>query len=57
MLITGLMHLQGVFQQVIATKEPREALHEAIHLLRKTDNPQVEYIVRVMQRWDEQSFP
>lgn len=36
----------GLFQQVLAKKESKEKLHEAILLLKNSTNPQVEYIIK-----------
>jgi len=41
----------GVFQQVIAGMEGKEALREVLVMLRNTSNPQVEYIVRTINKW------
>jgi intraflagellar transport protein 56 len=41
----------GVFQQVIAGKENREALNEVIAMLRNTQSPQVEYFVKIIGKW------
>ncbi|XP_019631335.1 PREDICTED: intraflagellar transport protein 56-like isoform X4 [Branchiostoma belcheri] len=41
----------GVFQQIIAGREPRETLRDIIQLLHNTSNMQVEYIVRTMKKW------
>merc|ERR1711871_750416 len=41
----------GVFQQIVANKEPRESLRDVLSMLRNTSNPQVEYIVRLMKKW------
>lgn len=41
----------GVFQQVIAGLEGKEALREVLVMLRNTSNPQVEYLTRVMTKW------
>jgi len=41
----------GVLQQVIAGAEPKEHLREVLNMLRNTSNPQVEYIVRTIQKW------
>lgn len=41
----------GVFQMIIAGHEPRESLADMLQLLRNTNNPQVEYVTRVMKKW------
>ena len=41
----------GVFQMVIAGKEQKEKLVEAIQMLINTNNPQVEYFVSIMKKW------
>ena len=41
----------GVFQMVIAGKESKEHLRETVEILQNTNNPQVEYIVRVISKW------
>ena len=41
----------GVFQQIVANKEPPESLRDVLSMLRNTSNPQVEYIVRLMKKW------
>ncbi|XP_066297833.1 intraflagellar transport protein 56-like isoform X2 [Branchiostoma lanceolatum] len=41
----------GVFQQIIAGREPRDTVREIVQLLRNTSNPQVEYITRTIKKW------
>uniref|UniRef100_A0A1B6CQU3 Tetratricopeptide repeat protein 26 n=2 Tax=Clastoptera arizonana TaxID=38151 RepID=A0A1B6CQU3_9HEMI len=41
----------GVFQLIIAGKQPKELLSDVIQLLRNTANSQVEAIIRTMKRW------
>lgn len=41
----------GLFQMVIAKKQPREILSEMIPILRNSANTQVEQIIRVVKRW------
>eukprot|EP01135_Chromosphaera_perkinsii_P009978 Nk52_evm13s1992 gene=Nk52_evmTU13s1992 len=41
----------GIFQQIIAGHEPRETLREVLSMLRNTNNPQVEYVIRIMKKW------
>jgi len=45
----------GVFQQVIARKERKEALREVVGMLKSTRNPQVEYLARVMKKWGREN--
>uniref|UniRef100_W5LZP3 Intraflagellar transport protein 56 n=2 Tax=Lepisosteidae TaxID=7915 RepID=W5LZP3_LEPOC len=41
----------GIFQLILAGREPRETLREVLPLLRNTGNPQVEYIIRALRKW------
>ena len=41
----------GVFQKVVAKKESPEKLQEVVRLLENTNNPQVEYMTRVIRKW------
>merc|ERR1711874_486145 len=41
----------GLFQMIIAGREDRQALADIIQILRNTQNPQVEHIVKVMKKW------
>eukprot|EP00854_Cymbomonas_tetramitiformis_P001982 gene1982-2668_t len=41
----------GVFQMIIAGREPKESLRDILSVLRNTSNPQVEYIIRIMRKW------
>jgi len=41
----------GVFQMVIAGQESKDRLKETVEILRNTNNPQVEYIIRVINKW------
>ncbi|XP_066563532.1 intraflagellar transport protein 56 [Amia ocellicauda] len=41
----------GIFQLIVAGREPRETLREVLPLLRSTGNTQAEYIIRVMRKW------
>uniref|UniRef100_A0A8C5Q178 Intraflagellar transport protein 56 n=1 Tax=Leptobrachium leishanense TaxID=445787 RepID=A0A8C5Q178_9ANUR len=41
----------GIFQMILAGREPKETLREVIHLLRSTGSTQVEYIIRIMKKW------
>jgi len=36
---------------VIAGKESKERLIEVLQMLKNTNNPQVEYFVRVIKKW------
>ena len=44
----------GVFQMTVAGRESRDHLMEAISLLRNTNNPQVEYIMKVIRKWGKE---
>lgn len=41
----------GIFQMILAGREPKETMREVLHLLRNTGNPQVEYIIRTLKKW------
>uniref|UniRef100_A0A8C8G8L3 Intraflagellar transport protein 56 n=1 Tax=Oncorhynchus tshawytscha TaxID=74940 RepID=A0A8C8G8L3_ONCTS len=41
----------GIFQLILAGRESKETLKEVLPLLRSTQNPQVEYIVRALRKW------
>lgn len=41
----------GVFQCIVAERQPKELLSEIIQLLKNTSNSQVEQIIRVMRKW------
>uniref|UniRef100_A0A8B9LTT0 Intraflagellar transport protein 56 n=2 Tax=Astyanax mexicanus TaxID=7994 RepID=A0A8B9LTT0_ASTMX len=41
----------GIFQLILAGREPRDSLKEVLPMLRSTGNPQVEYIIRIMKKW------
>ncbi|CAG9322586.1 unnamed protein product [Blepharisma stoltei] len=45
----------GVFQMVVAGKESKDRLVETVEILRNTNNPQVEYIVRVINKWAKEN--
>lgn len=45
----------GVFQMIIARKEPKESLRDILSMLRNTSNPQVEYMIRVMTKWAKEN--
>ncbi len=36
---------------MIAAKESKDSLRDVLVMLRNTSNPQVEYIVRTVQKW------
>ncbi|KAH9073289.1 hypothetical protein Ae201684P_015106 [Aphanomyces euteiches] len=41
----------GVFQKVVAGKASHVELEEVFGMLKANNNPQVEYIVRIMKKW------
>jgi intraflagellar transport protein 56 len=41
----------GVLQMVIAGKESKERIVEVVELLKNTSSPQVEYMIRIIQKW------
>lgn len=41
----------GVFQLVLAGKEPKSSLNDVVTMLRNTSNPQVELIIRIIKKW------
>lgn len=41
----------GVFQQVVAAKAQKEDLRDVLAMVRNTSNPQVEYMVRIINKW------
>ncbi|CAM9128474.1 unnamed protein product [Pylaiella littoralis] len=45
----------GVFQQVIAGKAKKDDLRDVLTMVRTTDNPQVEYMVRCMKKWGQEN--
>ncbi|KAI2548076.1 tetratricopeptide repeat domain 26 [Homo sapiens] len=45
----------GIFQMIIAGREPKETLREVLHLLRSTGNTQVEYMIRIMKKWAKEN--
>ncbi|KAG8307687.1 Intraflagellar transport protein 56 [Homalodisca vitripennis] len=45
----------GVFQLIIAGRQPKELLADVIQLLRNTANPQVETIIWTMKRWAKEN--
>eukprot|EP01062_Namystynia_karyoxenos_P002618 TRINITY_DN10924_c0_g1_i1.p1 TRINITY_DN10924_c0_g1~~TRINITY_DN10924_c0_g1_i1.p1 ORF type:complete len:597 (+),score=257.31 TRINITY_DN10924_c0_g1_i1:95-1792(+) len=45
----------GVFQQVVAQREPADALRDVISMLRNTQNAQVDAIVRILRNWAKEN--
>ncbi|XP_026312144.1 intraflagellar transport protein 56 [Piliocolobus tephrosceles] len=45
----------GIFQMIVAGREPKETLREVLHLLRSTGNTQVEYMIRIMKKWAKEN--
>uniref|UniRef100_T1J9I7 Intraflagellar transport protein 56 n=1 Tax=Strigamia maritima TaxID=126957 RepID=T1J9I7_STRMM len=45
----------GVFQMIIAGHEPKESLVDVVQLLRNTNNPQVDYMLRIMKKWAKEN--
>ena len=45
----------GVFQMIIAGKEQKDKLPEVLALLKTSNNPQVEYISKVIKKWAKDS--
>jgi len=41
----------GVFQLVVAGKEPHDSLREVLSMLKSTSNPQVEYMMRTISQY------
>jgi len=41
----------GVFQMIIAGKEPNDSLRDVLSMLRNTSSPQTEYLIRTMKRY------
>ncbi|XP_030646461.1 intraflagellar transport protein 56-like [Chanos chanos] len=41
----------GIFQLILARREPRERLKEVVQWLTISGNPQVEYIMRILKKW------
>jgi intraflagellar transport protein 56 len=41
----------GLFQAVVAGKEQHDQLRDIVSMLRNTNNPQVEYIIRIIKKW------
>lgn len=48
---TNFLKGVGVFQQILARQEPIEVLREIIAILRHSNSPQVDFIIRVMRKW------
>ncbi len=45
----------GVFQMVVAGMEPKESLMDVLTMLRNTSNPQVEYFIRMINKWSKEN--
>ena len=45
----------GVFQQVIAGREPTEALRDVVAMLRNSSNAEADIVVPIMNRWAKQN--
>ncbi|RWS20103.1 intraflagellar transport protein 56-like protein [Leptotrombidium deliense] len=45
----------GLFQMIVAKKEPKEMIHEIFTLLRNSSNPQTEQIIKVMKNWGKEN--
>ena len=45
----------GVFKNIVEGKESRELLKDIKSMLRYTSNPQVEYIIRTITKWEQGS--
>nr|CAB3267332.1 intraflagellar transport protein 56-like [Phallusia mammillata] len=45
----------GLFQQIVAGREPRETLNELLMMLQNTSNPQSEYIGRTIGKWAKEN--
>jgi intraflagellar transport protein 56 len=45
----------GVFQQIIASFEPKDSLREVVAMLEHSNNPQVNHIITVMQKWAKEN--
>ncbi|PRP86926.1 hypothetical protein PROFUN_03674 [Planoprotostelium fungivorum] len=43
----------GVFRQVVAGQEPKDILRDVINMLRNTNNPQVDVIIRIIKKWSK----
>jgi intraflagellar transport protein 56 len=41
----------GLFQAVVAGKQQHDQLRDIVSMLRNTNNPQVEYIIRIIKKW------
>ena len=41
----------GMFQMVVAGKAQKEDLRDVLAMVRNTSNPQVEYMVRIINKW------
>ena len=45
----------GLFQMVVAGNETRDHLVEAMAMLRDSNNPQVEFILKVIRKWGKEN--
>eukprot|EP00924_Labyrinthula_sp_SR-Ha-C_P008979 snap_masked-scaffold_2-processed-gene-8.5-mRNA-1 protein AED:0.20 eAED:0.20 QI:0/-1/0/1/-1/1/1/0/566 len=45
----------GIFQQVVVGDLPKSYLDEAIQVLRHTRNPQVEFLCRILNKWNDEN--
>ena len=45
----------GLFQMVVAGNETRDHLVEAMGMLRDSNNPQVEFILKVIRKWAKEN--
>jgi len=45
----------GVFQLVVAEQEPKEHLEEVSAILRNMNNPQTEFLLKVMRKWAKEN--
>ena len=43
----------GVFQMVVAGRESKERLIEVISILKNSNNPQMEYCIKVIKKWSK----
>lgn len=45
----------GAFQLIVSGQEPKESLRDIGQMLQNTGNPQVEYILRIMNKWAKEN--
>ena len=45
----------AVFRDIVNGKESKDLMREIMGMLRYTSNPQVEYIIRTMTKWETQN--